>query len=204
MAHTVDVTCKEEVLGLVEATVKRYGSLDIMVSNAGIVRAAPFLEMSEEDFDAVIRVNLKGVFLTGQAAANQMVKQGGGGAIVNMGSVNGVTAIPTIAGYNASKGGVANLTRCMALSLAPHGIRVNCIAPGSIMTDVLRKVADNEAEMYRVLSRIPLGRVGEPEEVGEIAAFLASDSASYIHGETIYCDGGRLALNYTVPVLPKK
>ena len=130
----------------------------------------------------------------------QMVKQGRGGAIINMGSVNGVTAIPTIAGYNASKGGVHNLTRSMALALAPHGIRVNAIAPGSIMTDVLRKVADNPEEMNKVLSRVPLGRVGEPEEVGEIAAFLASDSASYIVGETIYADGGRLALNYTVPV----
>ena len=113
----------------VVAAVQRFGCLDIAVANAGVVRSADFLDMSEDDFDAVIRVNLRGAFLTGQAAARQMVAQGRGGAVVNMSSVNGVTAIPTIAGYNASKGGVSNLTRAMALALAPHNIRVNAVAP---------------------------------------------------------------------------
>jgi NAD(P)-dependent dehydrogenase (short-subunit alcohol dehydrogenase family) len=176
---------------MVQAAVDAFGGLDVAVSNAGIVKAADFLEMSEQDFDDVIRVNLKGTFLvgglvgaggrrwvlvgiweapcrasklehrkfpapcrlppslssqcfglrvqqTGQAAARQMVAQARGGAIINMSSVNGITAIPTIAGYNASKGGVDNLTRCMALALAPHGIRVNAVGPGSIMTEVLQ------------------------------------------------------------------
>ena len=124
-----DVGDRAQVEAAVAAAVQRFGSLDIVVANAGIVRSADFLDMSEEDFDAVIRVNLRGAFLTGQAAARQMVAQGRGGAVVNMSSVNGVTAIPTIAGYNASKGGVSNLTRAMALALAPHNIRVNAVAP---------------------------------------------------------------------------
>jgi len=117
-----------------------------------------------------------------------------------MSSVNAEMAIPTIAGYNASKGGVQNLTRCMSLSLAPHGIRVNSVGPGSIMTDVLKVVAGDAAAMNKILSRTPLGRAGEPSEVAEVAAFLASDAASYVTGECIFVDGGRRALNYVVPV----
>ena len=109
-------------------------------------------------------------------------------------------AIPSIAGYNASKGGVSNLTRCMALALAPHGIRVNAVGPGSIATDVLASVATDAAARERILSRTPLGRIGSAHEVGEVAAFLASDAASYITGQVVYVDGGRMALNYTVPV----
>jgi len=185
-------------------TVQQFGGVDILVSNAGIVRGADFLDMTEEDFDDVISVNLKGVFLCGQLAARQMVEQnkvtpGRGGCIINMSSVNAVMAIPTIAGYNSSKGGVNNLTRCMALSLAPHNIRVNGIGPGSIMTDVLSAVASDKSAMNRVLARTPLGRVGDPMEIGQIAAFLASDAASYITGQILYADGGRMALNYTVP-----
>eukprot|EP00775_Hariotina_reticulata_P011951 gene11951-12094_t len=166
----------------------------------GIVKAIPFLEMSEDDFDAVIAVNLKGVFLTCQAAAQQMVQQGRGGSIITMSSVNGVMAIPTIAGYNASKGGVNNLTRCMALALAPHNIRVNAIGPGSIETEVLASVVADKAALEKVLTRTPLGRIGKPEEIGSVAAFLASQDSSYITGQIIYVDGGRLALNYTMPV----
>ncbi|PSC75278.1 dehydrogenase [Micractinium conductrix] len=195
-----DVGDKAQVEAAVAAAVKAFGSLDLAVCNAGIVRGADFLEMSEEDFDCVIRVNLKGVFLTGQAAARQMVAQGRGGAIVTMSSVNGIKAIPTIAGYNASKGGVDNLTRCMALSLAPHNIRVNAVGPGSILTDVLAAVVSDKAAMGRVLSRTPMLRVAEPIEVGNVVKFLLSDDASYITGQVLYVDGGRMALNYTVPV----
>ncbi|KAK9840813.1 hypothetical protein WJX81_006730 [Elliptochloris bilobata] len=201
-----DVTSKHEVEELVSHAVQQYGGVDIMVANAGIVKGADFLEMSEADFDAVINVNLKGVFLCGQIAAQQMVEQnrhtpGRGGAVINMSSVNAVMAIPSIAGYNASKGGVNNLTRCMALSLAPHNIRVNAIGPGSIMTPVLAAVANDRAAMNRVLSRTPMGRVGDPFEIGQIASFLASDAASYITGQVLYADGGRMALNYVVPAI---
>uniref|UniRef100_A0A1D1ZN59 Ketoreductase domain-containing protein n=1 Tax=Auxenochlorella protothecoides TaxID=3075 RepID=A0A1D1ZN59_AUXPR len=139
-------------------------------------------------------------FTTGQVAARQMKAQGHGGSIVNISSVNGVMAIPTIANYNASKGGVNNLTRAMALSLAPHAIRVNAVGPGSIMTDVLRQVVADKAAMAKVLSRTPMLRAGDPIEIGNVVKFFASDDSSYITGQILYADGGRMALNYTVPV----
>ncbi|MCG8359166.1 MAG: SDR family oxidoreductase, partial [Kiloniellales bacterium] len=171
-----------------------------LVANAGIVHACDFLDLTEEDFDRVLRVNLKGVFLCGQAAARQMAAQGGGGTIVNMSSVNAVMAIPNITPYVVAKGGVNQLTKVMALSLADKGIRVNAVGPGSIETEVFKTVATDKAAVNRILSRTPLGRVGAPEEVGRVAVFLASDDSSYMTGQTLYPDGGRLALNYTVPV----
>jgi NAD(P)-dependent dehydrogenase (short-subunit alcohol dehydrogenase family) len=180
------------------------GDLDILVNNAGIIHTADFLDLAEADFDRVMRVNIKGMFLIGQAAAKQMVAQvkagKAPGAIVNMSSINARVAIPNQVPYCVSKGGVDQLTKVMSLSLAPYGIRVNAIGPGSIMTDILKGVATDQAARHRLLSRTPLGRVAEPDEVASIAAFLASKDASYITGETIYVDGGRLALNYTVPV----
>jgi glucose 1-dehydrogenase len=129
------------------------------------------------------------------------VKEGHGGAIVNMSSVNAVMAIPNQVPYVVSKGGINQLTKVMALALAPHGIRVNAIGPGTILTELARTaVLGNREAERKILSRTPLGRLGEPEEVARVAAFLASDDASYITGQTIYPDGGRLALNYTVPV----
>ncbi len=152
----------------------------------------------------MIRVNLKGAFLVGQGVARQMVKQVKGGrkagAIINMSSVNAVFGIATQVPYSASKGGVNQLTKVMALGLAEHGIRVNAIGPGSIMTDMLTTVNSDPDARHRLLSRTPLGRLGEAAEIAAIAAFLASDDASYITGQTIYADGGRLPLNYTVPV----
>ncbi|CAL5228514.1 g11664 [Coccomyxa viridis] len=202
---TGDVRSRAQIQDIVKHTVERHGALDIMVANAGIVRTADFLDMSDKDFDDVLDINLKGVFITCQEAARQMVKQkeqtpGRGGSIITMSSVNAVLAIPTAAGYNAAKGGVSSLTRCMALGLAPHGIRVNAIGPGSIQTQVLQSVVTDEAARHRMLSRTPLGRIGDPEEIGQIAVFLASPAASYITGQTIYADGGRLALNYTCEV----
>ena len=196
-----DVSRKASVDAAMEFVVERFGRLDILVANAGIVHAAEFLDLREEDFDRVLGVNLKGVFLMGQAAARQMVKQGGGGAIVNMSSVNAVLAIPDQVPYVVSKGGINQLTRVMALSLAPHGIRVNAVGPGTILTELARTAVLGNAEAERkILSRTPLGRMGEPDEVARVVAFLASDDASYLTGQTIYPDGGRLALNYTVPV----
>jgi NAD(P)-dependent dehydrogenase (short-subunit alcohol dehydrogenase family) len=203
-----DVGKRLDVHNLVAAAIEAFGDIDILVNNAGIVHGADFLDLTEDDFDRVLRVNLKGSFLTGQAVARYMVdkvKNGGApGAIVNMSSVNAVFAIANQVPYSVSKGGVNQLTKVMALSLAPHGIRVNAIGPGSIMTDMLASVNDDPAARNRILSRTPLGRIGEPSEIASIAAFLASDDASYITGQTIYADGGRLPLNYTVAVKPEK
>lgn len=195
-----DVGDRAQVEAAVQAAVKAHGRLDGAVANAGIVHAADFLDLDEADFDRVLRVNLKGTFLTGQAVARQLVAQGGGGAIVNMSSVNAVMAIPSITSYVVSKGGVNQLTKVMALALAPHGIRVNGIGPGSIQTPMLGNVAADEAGRRKLLQRTPLGRMGEAAEVASVAAFLLGDDSSYITGQTIYPDGGRLALNYTVPV----
>ena len=195
-----DVGDKAQVEALIAGAVEAYGRLDAAVANAGIVNFADFLELAEDDFDAVLRVNLKGVFLTGQAAARQMVKQGGGGTIINMSSINAVVAIPNIVPYVTAKGGVNQLTKAMALALADKGIRVNGIGPGSIMTEMLKSVAHDKEAMRKVLARTPMGRAGEPDEIGKVAVFLASDDASYMTGEIVYVDGGRLALNYTVPV----
>ncbi|HKF62256.1 MAG TPA: SDR family oxidoreductase, partial [Dongiaceae bacterium] len=173
----------------------------IMMSNAGITHAAEFLDLAEEDFDRVIRTNMKSVFLCGQAAARQMVRQGEGGVIISMSSVNALLAIPNQVAYGASKGAINQLTRVMAVALAPHGIRVVAIGPGTILTDLARNaVLTNEAAYRMILSRTPIGRCGEASEVASVAAFLASDDASYITGQIIYPDGGRMGLNYTVPV----
>jgi glucose 1-dehydrogenase len=194
-----DVSRKASVEAAVAAAVSSWGRLDILVSNAGIVHAAEFLDLEEADFDRVIAVNLKGMFLAGQAAARQMVKQGGGGSIINMSSVNAVLAIPNQVPYVVSKGGINQLTKVMALALAPHRIRVNAIGPGTIMTELARTaVLGNKEAERKILSRTPLGRLGEPAEIGRVAVFLASDDASYMTGQALYPDGGRLALNYTV------
>jgi glucose 1-dehydrogenase len=189
---------------VVAEAARAFGGLDVLVNNAGIIHAADFLDLAEADFDRVIRVNLKGAFLAGQAAARRMVAQVKAGkppgTIINMSSINAVVAIANHAPYCVSKGGIDQLTKVMALSLAPYGIRVNAIGPGSIMTDILKAVATDREAKRRILSRTPLGRIGDPDEIAAIAVFLASPDASYITGETIYADGGRLGLNYTVPV----
>lgn len=206
--HVCDVTVPAQVKKMVEETLTAFGGVDVLVANAGVVRSADFLDMSVEDFDHVINVNLKGVFLTCQEVGKQMREQnkerpGRGGAMVTMSSVNGMTAIPTIAGYNASKGGVLNLTKSMALSMAKHGVRVNSVAPGSIETEVLHSVVSDKEKMRQVLSRTPLLRIGQPKEVAEVVAFLASPASSYITGEAVVVDGGRMAMNYTVHVPPE-
>lgn len=205
-AHFVhcDVSRRLDVNNLIKLTLDRHGAIDIAVNNAGIVHGENFLDLDEDDFDRVLRVNLKGSFLVGQAAAKQMVAQleagGAPGSIVNMSSINAVVTIANQLPYAVSKGGVAQLTKTMALALAPHGIRVNAVGPGSIMTDMLKSVNEDAEARRRILARTPLGRIGEVAEIASVVAFLASDEASYITGQTIYPDGGRLALNYTVDV----
>ena len=195
-----DVSQKADVDAMVAFTLKEFGRIDILVNNAGVTCAADFLEVKEEDFDRVLRINLKSMFLCGQAVAREMVKQHSG-CIINMSSVNAELAIPNQVPYVVSKGAINQLTKVMALNLVNHGIRVNGIGPGTILTELAKKAVMASPESRKtILSRTPMGRCGEPEEVAAIAAFLASDDASYMTGQTIYVDGGRLALNYTVPV----
>jgi len=201
IARAGDVSKKATAVALVDVAVEAFGAVDILVNNAGVTHAAEFLDLDEADFDRVLAINLKSMFLCGQAVARRMVAQGKGGAIVNLSSVNAVLAIPNQVPYCVSKGGIAQLTKVMALSLASHGIRVNAIGPGTIATEMAKKaVLGSEEAKRKILSRTPMGRLGEPEEIASVAAFLASDDASYLTGQTIYPDGGRLGLNYTVPV----
>ncbi|MDP3604999.1 MAG: SDR family oxidoreductase, partial [Polaromonas sp.] len=180
-----DVGDKAEVDAAVASTMNAHGRIDVLVNNAGIFRAADFLDITEADFDAVLRVNIKGSFLMGQAVARVMAEQGSGN-IVNMSSVNGVLAIPTIASYNVSKGGINQLTRVMALALADKGIRVNAVAPGTIATELAAKaVLTSDEARDKILSRTPMKRLGEPSEIADVVAWLASDAASYVTGEIV-------------------
>ncbi len=194
-----DVSSKASCEALIAKAVAAYGAVDVHISNAAVLVAKDFLDLTEDDWQRTLDVNLSGFFYAGQAAAAQMVKQGHG-AIINMSSINAVVAIPIVLPYTVCKGGVLQLTKSMALALAPHGIRVNAVGPGTIATEMGKSMMADDAARRRVLSRTPLGRPGEPDEVASVCVFLASDEASYITGETIYCDGGRLPLNYTVPV----
>lgn len=193
-----DVSDAAAVASATAATIAAFGRIDGLVNNAGIVRSAPFLEMSQADWQRVIDVNLSGAFRVGQAVARVMAAQGGG-SIVNMGSVSGLLASPGIAAYNTSKGGMHQLTRVMAVELAAQGVRVNAVAPGTIATELaIQAVMGSEEARARVLGRTPLGRLGEPAEVADAVAFLLSPAASYLSGSILVIDGGRTALNYTV------
>jgi NAD(P)-dependent dehydrogenase (short-subunit alcohol dehydrogenase family) len=201
-----DVSKPADVEAAIGATLKAFRRIDVLVNNAGVVDDAPFLELSLAELDRVLGINLRGAFLMAQAAARQMVKQGGGksgrpaGAIVNMSSINAQFALPDHVAYSISKGGINQLTKAMAIALAPQGIRVNAVGPGTIDTPLLKNVVRDKAFRTKVLSRTPLGRFGRPEEIAAIVAWLASDEASYVTGTTVYADGGRLPLNYVVPV----
>jgi len=178
----------------IEATL---GPVRVLVNNAGVALPADFLDYTLADWQRTLDVNLTGAFLATQRVARGLVDRGLGGAIVNMSSINAQVAIPTIPAYCASKGGIAQLTRAAALALAPHGIRVNAVAPGSIDTAMVAGVNADPQAMARLMSRTPLKRLGRPEEIAELVAFLASDRAAYVTGETLVADGGRMALNYT-------
>ncbi|MGD9832171.1 MAG: SDR family NAD(P)-dependent oxidoreductase [Piscinibacter sp.] len=193
-----DVANKAEVEAALATTLQSLPRIHGLVNNAGIFKAADFLDITEADWDEVIGVNLKGAFLVAQAVARHMAASGGG-SVVNMSSVNGVMAIPSIASYNVSKGGVDQLTRVMALALADRGIRVNAVAPGTIATELAKNaVLGSEEAKARIMSRTPMRRLGEPEEIADVVAFLLSDASSYLTGEIVYADGGRRVLNYTV------
>ena len=195
LTYAMDVSRKADVEGLVAYAVEQFGVIDVLINNAGVAGRVPFLELSEETWDRMININLKGCFLVAQAVAREMVKAKSG-VIVNMSSTNGLVGQVGLAHYNASKGGVLLLTKTMALELAPYGIRVNCLAPGYIATPMSLPVDndDTRAEYARTrIPPIPLGRVAGAEEVAAVYAFLASDDASFITGESIVIDGGQLA-----------
>lgn len=200
LALRVDVSVKAQVDGLVKAAVDRFGRIDIMVNNAGIAIVTPFLEVTEEMLERVLAINLKGAFYGTQAAGRQMIAQGGGGVVINMSSINSGLANPNVAPYAMSKGGMNQVTSTAAVAFAEHGIRVVGVGPGTIRTDMLAGGFVQTAGHHAILSRTPLGRYGEASEVAAVVAFLASDDASYITGETVYVDGGRRVLNYVVPV----
>lgn len=193
-----DVADTDALLALFDQIEVEEGPIAALVNNAGIAKPGDFLNYDLADFDAVIGLNLRSVFAATQRAAKGMIKAGIKGAIVNMSSINAVVAIPAIPAYCASKGGVQQLTKASALALAPHGIRVNAVGPGSIDTEMMAGVNASPEALARVLSRTPIGRVGSADEIGSVVAFLCSPKSSYVTGETIYVDGGRLGLNYTV------
>lgn len=198
-----DVSKKDTIDALIATALEKFGRLDCVVCAAGIAPTASFLDLAEADFDAVMKVNVNGPLLLGQAAARHWVKIGQRGSIVNVTSVSARLAGATQAAYCASKGALDSLTRVMAVALAPLGIRVNALAPGPTRTGMADSVWENEDALAPVLSRTPLGRFAEPDEQAAVAAFLVSDDASFMTGESIYVDGGRLALNYTVPIKPR-
>jgi NAD(P)-dependent dehydrogenase (short-subunit alcohol dehydrogenase family) len=192
LARAADVRRVTECQALVVAVVAHFGRLDILVNNAGVTLPEPFLELTEETWDTTVDINLKGMAFCSQAAARQMVQQGGGGRIINLSSVHGFAAYPGHAHYEATKGGINMLTKGLAIELASQRITVNVIAPGAIEVErYFRTMPDYDRAA--TAARIPLGRVGFPDDIGPLAVFLASDDASYITGETILVDGGVVA-----------
>lgn len=189
---TADVSQRADVERLVKAAVDRYGTVDIVVNNAGVNHSANFFDITDEDWDWVMSVDLKGAFMLSQSAARVMVSQGKPGAIINLSSVMAVLALADQVPYCAAKGGVNQMTKAMALSLIPKGIRVNAVGPGPVMTDLMQRVVDNEAKHAVLMDRLPIGYIASCEEIARVCVFLASDDSSYIIGQCIYPDGGRM------------
>jgi glucose 1-dehydrogenase len=189
-AVEADVSRSEEVRAMVRQAAERLGGLNLLVNDAGVEKRQPFLEKSEQEWDHVIAVDLKGPFLCSQEAARQMVRLGTGGTIINISSVHESLAFPGYAAYCAAKGGLRMLCRDMALELAPHHINVVNVAPGAIATPINQKTLDDPQQKAKLESEIPAHRIGTAEEVAKLVAYLASDEASYITGETIVIAGG--------------
>ncbi|MGD6841984.1 3-oxoacyl-[acyl-carrier-protein] reductase [Bacillus infantis] len=186
-AVKADVSDSEAVTAMMKETLEKFGSIDILVNNAGITRDNLLMRMKEEEWDEVISINLKGVFLCTKAATRQMMKQRSG-RIINVSSIVGVSGNPGQANYVAAKAGVIGLTKTSAKELASRGITVNAIAPGFISTDMTDKL--NEEVKEQMLSGIPLGRLGEPSDIAKVALFLASEDSRYMTGQTLHVDGG--------------
>jgi glucose 1-dehydrogenase len=187
-----DVSKREDVERMVAQVVEKFGRLDIVVSNAGMEIKTPFLEVPDEEWDKQIGVNLYGSFVTAQASARQMVKQGGGGKIIFMSSIHEDVPFPQYTPYCVAKGGMRMLMRNIALELAPHRINCNNIAPGAIATPINRDTLNNPATVKEALAEIPWGRFGTTDDVASLTVFLASDESDYITGSTYYIDGGNV------------
>lgn len=204
-----DVAERLDIHNLVAAALDEFDRIDVLVNNAGIADATNFFKLDDATFDKVLRVNVKGAFLAAQAVGRQFIRQIEAQgeprrmqsrqpyAIINMSSIDAVMVSEDHVAAAVSKGAVNQLTRALAVAMAPWGIRVNAIGPGTVSTGSVEGLSGGDAE--GALERTPLGRFGAPEEIAAIAAFLASDDASYITGQCIYADGGRLALNFTMP-----
>lgn len=185
-----DVRVSAEIAEMVQMTVRDLGGIQVMVNNAGVILRKPAEEILEEEWDRVIQINLKGTFLCAQTAAKAMIAGGKGGKIINISSVMGAVALPPRAAYCASKGGIINLTKDLAAEWAQYGIAVNGIAPGWTVTEMTQGYFSQEPVRRYLLERIPLNRLGKPEDIAHMAVFLASDYADYIIGQTIFVDGG--------------
>jgi len=194
-----DVTCEEEVQNMAKTAVKEMGSIDILVNNAGIYPRIPLAQMTGDDFEQVISVNLKGTFLCSREVSQRMIEQKRGGCIINIASIDAIhPSAEGLSAYDASKGGVLALTKSMALELGRHNIRVNAIAPGGILTEGLRShltgasIDQGKAQLKAFMSRMPLGRMGRADDIGRVVLFLVSDLASYMTGSLVVVDGGYL------------
>ena len=204
----VDVGLKLDLHNMMAATLEAFDRVDVLVNNAGVHQAKSFFDLEDADWDRIMQVNLKGPFLASQSVARQIVKQiereerSAEGrynySIINISSVDAIMTSPDQIPYAVSKGGLNQLTKVLSLALAPNGIRVNGIGPGSIMTESMRELIDKDGGRKQILERTPLGRIGSPDEIAGIASFLASNEASYITGQCIYADGGRLAQNFAI------
>jgi NAD(P)-dependent dehydrogenase (short-subunit alcohol dehydrogenase family) len=188
IVHACDVRDNEQVQAMFDVAVRQFGRVDILVNNAGITEPHALLEMTPDEWDKTLDVNLRGMFLCTQRAAREMIRHGAGGRIVNLSSVHGFAAVPHHAHYEASKGGINMFTKACAIELAPHNIQVNAIAPGAIEVERYADIPGYERESWG--KRIPAGRVGYPSDIGPLATFLCSDGASYITGQIIWVDGG--------------
>ena len=185
-----DVSKENDVKNLVKKTVEKFGKLDIMVNNAGILVSGTVTTLTEKDWDRQMDVNLKGVFFGTKYSIEQILKQGKGGRIINISSIAGLVGFPGISAYCASKGGVTELTREVALDCAKDGITVNAIDPGVIVTDMTKGMLDDPATKKMLLENTPVGRCGQPEDIGNAAVFLALDESSFITGHNLVVDGG--------------